>query len=133
MSKNYLFVYGTLLSTLKYKAYFQLLKYTQFINKAHTYGKLYLISYYPGLDIASQKDKIKGELYLIKDAKLFTWLDEYEGVNEQTSYYLRQKIKVYTSVQEYLAWSYILKKASPKFTYIASGDFTVFWQKNFAY
>lgn len=133
MNKNYLFVYGTLVSTLKYKAHFQLLKYTLFIDKAYTYGKLYLITYFPGLDISSTQNKVKGELYLIKKESLFNWLDEYEDIYSKDSFYTRKKIKVYTATSSYLAWSYTLKRTSSQFTYISSGDFTDFWQKNFAY
>lgn len=82
---EYLFVYGTLMKKYNQNPLFDVLEAnTTFIGEAFTYGKLYLVDYFPGLmpNLKGENHKTFGELVSFKkDSDLLKHLDDYEDYN----------------------------------------------------
>ncbi|SDN56481.1 Uncharacterized conserved protein YtfP, gamma-glutamylcyclotransferase (GGCT)/AIG2-like family [Desulfonauticus submarinus] len=133
--KEFIFVYGTLMAKINHKMHFKFRQYTSFVGQGFTYGKLYLVSYYPALILDnSQKNIVKGEVYQIENHNLFKWLDKYEGLFDKPPLYFKQKIKVflYPKQVSLLAWCYIYARSSKKLIFLEKGDFYFFWQNSHA-
>lgn len=79
---DYLFVYGSLLSKLKHPMALTLQKHATLLGEAKCSGRLYRIAWYPGLVASTDPAAfVLGELYQILNPKIFSVLDEYEGIN----------------------------------------------------
>lgn len=94
---EYIFVYGTLMSTfLENPLRLLLEKNTQFVGEAYTYGKLFLVDYYPGLihNNPHENHKVYGEIFSInRSLDFLASLDEYEDYNPKdiaNSLYIRE-------------------------------------------
>ncbi|MCS7231973.1 MAG: gamma-glutamylcyclotransferase family protein [Elusimicrobiota bacterium] len=99
--KQYLFVYGSLLS---HNSRNYLLKDSKFIGKAilENYG-LYKISWYPGI-VSKEGSKVVGEVYEVDDVTLEK-IDNFEGEGEL---YKRERVIVNLEKGEKIeAWTYV--------------------------
>jgi len=99
--KNYLFVYGSLLS---HNSHHHLLEGNRFIGNAilEDYA-LYKIAWYPGI-IPKKGAKVLGEVYEI-DKNTLKIIDEFEDEGEL---YQRKKVKITLENKQKLeAWTYI--------------------------
>ncbi len=76
-----LFVYGTLMHASKHPMARRLREAAAYLGPAHYQGRLYMISYYPGLVPSDDPaDHVHGDLYRVPDdAALMAALDEYEN------------------------------------------------------
>ncbi|MCH2206714.1 MAG: gamma-glutamylcyclotransferase [Lentisphaerales bacterium] len=125
MNSDFLFVYGTLKrgknSPLKHLMNLK----TTYLEDVQISGKLYLVSYYPGLKLDSA-NTVYGELYKITDSSIIERLDEYEGCSQNSPApheYRRVAIPVCTSFGTVDAWTYEYIQAVNEKDYIESGKF----------
>ncbi|MCC5908759.1 MAG: gamma-glutamylcyclotransferase [Balneolaceae bacterium] len=135
MEKEYLFVYGTLLSSLNSPAGSVLKMYAKRISPATIQGRLYDIGGYPGLvladDGAEEGEIIYGELYMIREKEnLLSALDEYEGCSPrfpEPREYVRKVIPVTTPERKQVqAWAYLYNWELSGRLQIESGDYKKF-------
>jgi gamma-glutamylcyclotransferase (GGCT)/AIG2-like uncharacterized protein YtfP len=82
-----LFVYGTLVTSHAHPQGHRLRAEALFLGPATIAGRLYRISWYPGLRPPdAPTDIVHGEVYELNDpAVSLAWLDEYEGINQGAS------------------------------------------------
>jgi len=116
MKKEYLFVYGSLKK--EYNNYYAkfLRKNSLFLKEGYITGKIFQISWYVGLKKSIfKKDKVFGEIYLIKNPKkVFKILDRYEEAskyNIKGYEYKRAKSIVYLNRKKIKAWVYFYKNS----------------------
>jgi gamma-glutamylcyclotransferase (GGCT)/AIG2-like uncharacterized protein YtfP len=84
MHAKYLFVYGSLMSAFNHEMHHLLKEKCVFISHAKVAGELFDLGDYPGAVISqTAQGFVKGELYQINDASIFTALDVYEGCSLQ--------------------------------------------------
>ena len=88
MSSRPLFVYGTLRHGYPNR-YARLLEHSaRYLGTARIPGRLYRISWYPGVRLvkgaedAVNKEFVVGDLFRLRDPKMLAKLDQYEGSNE---------------------------------------------------
>lgn len=116
MSKDYLFVYGTLKRLVNSEIHPFLAIHGEFIETAQCQGKLYLIEDYPGLVTSDDgKDQVDGEVYLILDfEKLFYQLDLYEEYGREFLFpneFVRRRYSVRLAGGKIInAWLYIYNR-----------------------
>ena len=79
-----LFVYGSLLARAGHPMGERLAREAHPIGEACLEGRLYRISWYPGLvEGTSFRERVYGEVYALDDpVRTLLWLDAYEGVAE---------------------------------------------------
>jgi gamma-glutamylcyclotransferase (GGCT)/AIG2-like uncharacterized protein YtfP len=124
---SYLFVYGTLLKNYNHFNYKYLKKYAKFKCKGLTKGKLYKISWYPGLKRAN--NLVYGEVYKIKNKKLLKILDNYEGCNYKDKFEYKRVLKtIYCKRKRIKAYTYIYCKKVNYKNLIKSGNFLKEWR-----
>lgn len=94
---QYLFLYGTLMRDFPENPFRLLLeRNTSYVGEAYTYGKLFLVDYYPALvsNSSLENHKVYGEVVRIEgNSSLLKQLDEYEDYfpeNEIHSLYIRK-------------------------------------------
>lgn len=130
--EHYLFVYGTLLSSMQHALYAQIAPYVKFIGHARFQGKLYDIHGYPGAMASLEPNEwVLGELYRLQNTdKLFYLVDEYEACSEEfptPTEYIRQKMPVITQSDEHMtAWIYLYNWQVNESQRIKSGDYVGF-------
>ncbi|MDH4262265.1 MAG: gamma-glutamylcyclotransferase [Spirochaetia bacterium] len=127
-----LFVYGTLLSSLRKKLNISFFEMDLF-EIAFVYGNLYDLGNYPGLVLADEKtnqNKIYGELYTLPENFSFDELDEYEGYHPddlQNSEYRRSGAEVFLlDDSKKKAWTYLYNKNIHSFEKICHGSYLAF-------
>ncbi len=127
MRKEYLFVYGTLKRDFNHPMHKILEKYALFAGEGFVYGKLYKISWYPGLKLSlHKKDKVYGEVYLLKNPKkVFEILDRYEECVSVNRFgeYKRIKTLSYVENRKVKVWVYEYVKKVFKKDEISCGVF----------
>jgi len=121
-----LFVYGTLMRGYDNPAATLLSRSAAFCGEARCQGRLYLVTYYPGLVLSDDAgDIVFGELFSLHAAEAsFAILDDYEGCTLPQPRYLRQLLSVTRddgSVTE--AWTYVYNRPVTQLKRIASGRF----------
>jgi len=79
-----LFVYGSLLARAGHPMGERLAREARSIGEACVAGRLYRVSWYPGLvEGTKSSERVHGEVYALDDpARSLLWLDAYEGVAE---------------------------------------------------
>jgi gamma-glutamylcyclotransferase (GGCT)/AIG2-like uncharacterized protein YtfP len=79
-----LFVYGSLLPGAGHLMGVRLAREARPIGEACVAGRLYRVSWYPGLvEDAASGERVHGEVYALDDpVRTLLWLDAYEGVAE---------------------------------------------------
>lgn len=77
-----IFVYGSLTTALAHPMGDRLRREATLIGPASVQGRLYRISWYPGLKMSvDARDVVYGEVYRLTDpVASLGWLDEYEGI-----------------------------------------------------
>ncbi|ALJ04431.1 hypothetical protein APS56_04440 [Pseudalgibacter alginicilyticus] len=123
---SYLFVYGTLLQSLKNPISKFLNEHSEIIGQGYIQGKLYDVGEYPAAILSDFKtDKIYGTaLKIINPENVFSVLDTYEGTNETPPLYIKKKIMVYLENKYNIqAWVYIFNYPVQHLKRIHSGDY----------
>ncbi len=132
MEKEFIFVYGTLMSGYPKNPFKDFLKKNaNFMGKAKCKGKLFRIGTYPGLVENGENEdfEVYGEVYEIIDTKtFFDQLDDYEEyipMDAENSIYKRNliKVKLISSGEEFNCWAYLYNKPIKGNNFIKSGDF----------
>ena len=118
-----LFVYGTLLSGIDHPMGRKLRNEATLLGPASTRGRLYQISWYPGLVPSNDgTEMVKGELYRLPEPqKSFGWLDEYEAVD--SGEYRRSVGEVFHKDSLLKAWMYIYQGNVAACKWLIGGDF----------
>jgi len=130
MTKNYLFVYGTLMKASDHPMHRLLLPHCQLVSYAWILGKLYQIGHYPGvIESHITHERVYGELYQLSHTDcVLAQLDDYEECSAAfptPHEYLRKQVTVYlseTNMQQ--AWTYIYNHPVNEKNCILSGDYT---------
>lgn len=109
---EFLFVYGTLLSTENTEAARRLEVEGNLITSASTLGRIYDQGLWPGLILSpDRRDVVYGELWKLNSTASFKWLDIYEGIRpgERFPEYARKIVPVYpaTGGAALRAWGYV--------------------------
>jgi gamma-glutamylcyclotransferase (GGCT)/AIG2-like uncharacterized protein YtfP len=111
----HLFVYGSLMSSAGHPMGERLRREAQMIGEATIQGRLYKISWYPGL-VASHEpgERVHGEVYALEDpGRALAWLDAYEGLepgNPDFGEYQRlERPARLASGEEITAWAYLYR------------------------
>jgi len=128
---EYIFVYGTLLSSFKIEQFQQIEEHLQFISKATIKGALYDLGNYPGY-VEVPEGEVQGELYLVSEIdKVFEILDVYEGLHNDEPEYIRKKIAVRLPEGEEIdSWIYIFQQQlRPEHKRIIDGDYIAYVNK----
>ena len=132
----FLFVYGSLLSSMAHLIHARLIQQATYINKGYFQGKLYDLGEYPGaLASDDASDQICGELYLLHNKNMLSALDEYEGYEEMNlaeSVFRREIVPVILAdgtLQQ--AYIYLYNARLPAKSLIYSGDYFLFKQTYF--
>ncbi|MCP9746885.1 gamma-glutamylcyclotransferase [Lacihabitans sp. CS3-21] len=129
---EYLFVYGTLLSTFPENPFRLLLeKNTQFVGEAFTYGKLFLVDYYPGLipNNPHENHKVFGEIVSFNGSlDILAYLDEYEDFNFNdisNSLYIRELKECFLleNNKSFNCHTYIYNKNVDNLKFLTNGRF----------
>jgi gamma-glutamylcyclotransferase (GGCT)/AIG2-like uncharacterized protein YtfP len=129
---EYLFVYGTLLSTFPENPFKLLLeKKTQFVGEAFTYGKLFLVDYYPGLipNNPPENHKVFGEIFSFNGSlDILSYLDEYEDFNSNdisNSLYIRELKECFQleNNKSFNCHTYIYNKNVDNLKFLTNGRF----------
>ncbi len=131
MESRYLFVYGTLRCGSTHPLSKTLSEDADWLGKATIQGKLYRISWYPGLTLSTNtEDLVIGDLYQFDPASsLITQLDAFEGYNPSkpvhTQEYRREvhPVAVEGATDSILAWVYLYNPSVDQLAIIPSGDF----------
>lgn len=109
-NKEFLFVYGTLMSSYNGKCAAQLRKHARLLGTASASGELVMLSWYPGFINKESGKRIWGELYEVIDgSRLWPLIDEYEGVDQSSlvgEEYRREVVEVEFSGNTVAAWVY---------------------------
>lgn len=126
---DYLFVYGTLMKTMKNNMAKFLYMHSHFQGNAYIHGKLYDLVAYPGA-VASENtfERVHGHVFKIREAlAVFNVLDAYEGIgvgNPADYEYVRTRVKAYledgTQVN---TWFYAYNFPTYNFQLISSGRY----------
>jgi gamma-glutamylcyclotransferase (GGCT)/AIG2-like uncharacterized protein YtfP len=129
VTREYLFVYGTLRRDSKSELYHLLARYGDFVGDATYQGKLYMVDYYPGVVPSDDaRDVVHGEAYRLTCSDIvLARLDEYEecssGFPDPTEYVRRnEKVKLNTG-EVIAAWVYIFNRSTAGLQPIQSGDY----------
>ena len=127
--REYLFVYGTLVSDAHHAMFRHIHDHGTYAGRAFLHGKLYRIDDYPGaIPSDDEDDRVAGELYeLGNPGEVLPALDAYEGCgpdDPQPTEYVRQKKDVFRETGEPVtAWVYIYNRPVNNLHRIASGRF----------
>jgi pyruvate carboxylase len=116
-----LFVYGTLRTAIRDPEYQMLDRQAEYVGMGSFQGKLYNLGSYPGATpLTTPEDRVKGEVYGLKDPDhTLPILDDYEG-----SEYHRQQLCILLDTDEQIqAWIYIYNQPVKEESRILSGDF----------
>jgi gamma-glutamylcyclotransferase (GGCT)/AIG2-like uncharacterized protein YtfP len=126
----HLFVYGSLMSSSGHPMSERLRREARLVGEATIEGRLYRISWYPGLVAGHHPDeRAHGEVYALEaPARTLAWLDEYEGVvagDPDAGEYERVERPVRLATgQEITAWVYLYRKDAGRLSRVASGRWT---------
>ena len=127
---QHLFVYGSLMTALAHPMGDRLRKEARLLGPGGIAGRLYRVSWYPGLrEAEGPSDIVHGELYALTTAsKTLDWLDEYEGINPGSSSaaagdeYIRvERPIVLAGGLVVNAWVYLYNRDLPPSAFIADG------------
>jgi gamma-glutamylcyclotransferase (GGCT)/AIG2-like uncharacterized protein YtfP len=122
-----LFVYGSLTSTSRHPMGERLRREARLVGEATIEGRLYKISWYPGLVAGGQSDeRVHGEVYALQaPAHALAWLDEYEGLvpaNPDAAEYERTELPARLTTGETItSWVYVYRKNPADLVHIPSG------------
>jgi len=110
---EYLFVYGTLMSTAAHPMGARLAREAVNLGPATIAGRLYDLGKWPGLrDCDDARSIVHGEVYALNDAsRSLDWLDAYEGIHPAapplTEYVRARRTVRLSDGRELTAWVYL--------------------------
>jgi gamma-glutamylcyclotransferase (GGCT)/AIG2-like uncharacterized protein YtfP len=122
-----LFVYGSLMSTSHHPMGDRLRGEARLLGEATVEGRLYRISWYPGMVAGAQPGaRVHGEVYALSTpARSLAWLDEYEGLvpgDPAAGEYERIELPARLASGETItAWIYVYRGDTSSLALIASG------------
>lgn len=128
-----IFVYGSLLSHMRHPKGDQLRRDGDLIGRATVRGRLYRVSWYPGVTLSEAPlDQVHGELYRLADpVASLAWLDEYEGITfgpagvAPADQYERRQVSVsLDDGTSHDAWIYLYRLAVTDLVRVPSGRWT---------
>jgi gamma-glutamylcyclotransferase (GGCT)/AIG2-like uncharacterized protein YtfP len=123
----HLFVYGSLMSTARHRMGERLRAEARLIGPATIQGRLYRVSWYPGVSESTDPEqRVHGELYALDHpARALAWLDAYEGIapgSRESGEYTRLERPVrLDSGEEITAWVYLYRKDVSQLPLLADG------------
>ena len=126
---QYLFVYGTLRRAGGHPMHQLLASQSRFVGMAHYQGRLYQVSYYPGVVAsATTTDRVVGEVYqLLQPEHILALLDNYEACAAEfpAPHEYRRQVQQVTleNGASVSAWLYLYNHDTTGLTRITSGDF----------
>lgn len=126
--RAHLFVYGTLLRAAARPIHAALVGNADYVGEAFFNGRLYRIGSYPGA-VASRhaEDKVFGEVYRLRNAKVLLILDDYEGCGPQavhpTEFVRRPEFVTLANASQIQAWVYVYNRPVDGLDQIRSGSF----------
>ncbi|MBU2952029.1 gamma-glutamylcyclotransferase [Tamlana agarivorans] len=135
MKSDYIFVYGTLLKDAEHSMSKFLEKHSAHEADGCFYGKLYLVSWFPGaIPSKNPSEKVYGSLFRVFDFEtVFKALDVYEGVNPQSlepDLFQRHIVSIYLEDHSVIeAWVYFFNHPVEGLKQITSGDFLNYSEK----
>lgn len=125
---DFIFVYGTLLSTVPSVASKWLSQHAQLIGEVTFPGTLYDLGSYPGFVTgAAASGEVAGEVYQLYDRmEAFRFLDKYEGLDAQEPLYRRGELlhPDYGRV-----WTYIYQGETNDLPIIVGGDYRKYYDQ----
>ena len=131
----YLFVYGTLLTSIPSRMSKFLRRRARLVGKGTVAGTLYDLGQYPGLALDGSGGRVKGELYALEEAtaaQTLELLDSYEGVTgEAEDEYRRSEVDV--RVEDggpFTAFAYSMTSAPASAPEIPRGDYGAFYRSS---
>jgi len=110
---EFLFVYGTLMSTVGHPMGARLAKEAVYLSSATIRGRLYDLGKWPGLlDSDSPHAIVHGEVFVLsRPVATFDWLDAYEGIHPSapalTEYVRARRMVRLQDGREVIAWVYL--------------------------
>jgi gamma-glutamylcyclotransferase (GGCT)/AIG2-like uncharacterized protein YtfP len=126
-----LFVYGSLMSSSGHAMSERLQREARLVGEATITGRLYRISWYPGLvESRDPGEQVHGEVYALQAPdRALAWLDKYEGVvpgNADAADYERVERPVRLATgDEITAWVYLYRKDPSKLSRIPQGRWSL--------
>ena len=123
----HLFVYGSLMSSAAHPMGERLRREARLVGEATIRGRLYRISWYPGVsETTDPEQRVHGELYALDHpARALAWLDAYEGIapgSRESGEYTRLERPVrLDSGEEIEAWVYLYRKDVSQLSLVADG------------
>jgi len=127
MGRPLIFVYGTLRRGCNTGAHQRFLGDAEFLGSARVRGRLYQISYYPGLVPDVNAGWVSGEVYRLADEAQLGALDDYEECpppRHPNQEYRREQLQLIMAKGAQLqAWTYVYQQSTRDLQIIASGDF----------
>jgi len=122
-----LFVYGSLMSTAGHPMGERLARAARLLGAATIQGRLYQISWYPGVvDSGSPHERVHGEVYALDDpSRALEWLDAYEGLapgspNENEYERVERPVRLVGGA-DLTAWVYLYRKEVAGLRAVADG------------
>lgn len=130
---DYIFVYGTLrpkarrLRKEAERAMRLLERRGQYVGPARAKGKLYRVSWYPGVrESSAAADVVVGDVFRVPNdviARLDAYEDASTDPDADTDYVRRRKRVRLSDGRQVLAWTYVYKRAVDPKSRIPHGDF----------
>jgi gamma-glutamylcyclotransferase (GGCT)/AIG2-like uncharacterized protein YtfP len=114
---THLFVYGSLLSTVRHSMGTRLRGEARLVGLATIVGRLYSLGRYPALvESAEGPYPVHGEVYaLANPASSLEWLDQYEGIvpgrPDQSPYAREERPVSLASGGSVVAWVYLYRRS----------------------
>ena len=111
----HLFVYGSLMSSAAHPMGERLRREARLVGEATIRGRLYRISWYPGVVIGPEPgERVYGEVYALEDPdRALAWLDAYEGIlperHDKNEYERAEQPVRLASGKEITAWVYLYR------------------------
>jgi len=126
-AEELLFVYGSLRKGAAFEKAQMLAGRAEHRGPASAIGRLYLIDWYPGFVPGDDaRDRVMGDLFVLRDEALLAELDLYEGCgpdNPHPQEYRRKRICVDTPDGAVEAWAYLYNWPVEGHVPIPDGDF----------
>ncbi len=126
----HIFVYGSLMSTAHHPMGERLRAEARLISPATIQGRLYRVSWYPGVsETTNPEQRVHGELYALDTpGRALAWLDAYEGFapgSRESGEYTRVERPVrLNSGEEITAWVYLYQKDVSQLPLVVGGRWT---------
>lgn len=137
MQTSFLFVYGSLLSGFKSRAYEYIRRYFRLLGYATVTGTMYDMGHFPVVRRDDTGRVVKGELYEIINTHEFSFamaqLDDYEGLYPEEgheAYYLRETAEVNFNGQPVTAWIYWYNHSVNDARIVENGDMLEYLKGN---